>query len=210
MKVTKINFMPYRMMRSFSVMVICALSISACQQNTPSDAAEKDTIAETKQKNSSLQTAATSVNYDFDNWQKQLIQPVAIHDIKNIKSSLGKVVSTDEKSLDYASNAATKYRFMDGESPYLDIIDSKDYLEVGWYFANENSNEKEEKISINHAKKAYQLARQLMGEEGGVMVKNILSGQVIKNRTINGYHIELAKCEFYGCMYVINKNKTKE
>ncbi|KTF07376.1 hypothetical protein MGSAQ_001128, partial [marine sediment metagenome] len=57
-----------------------------------------------------------------------------------------------------------------------------------------------------HAKKAYQLSRQLMGDEGGKMVAEMLSNQIIKNRVMGGQKVELAKCEFYSCMLVINKS----
>ena len=116
------------------------------------------------------------------------------------------MVSTDENSLDYASNPASKYRFMNTEAPYLDLIDSEKYLELGWYFANPTDSDKEKALSQDHAKKAYQLARQLMGDEGGKLVADMLNGQIVKNKVIGGQRVELAKCEFYSCMLIINKS----
>lgn len=49
------------------------------------------------------------------------------------------------------------------------------------------------------------LARQLMGDDGGKLLADMLNGQIIKNKTIGGQKIELAKCEFYSCMLVLNK-----
>ena len=116
------------------------------------------------------------------------------------------MVSTDKNSLDYASNPATKYRFMKTDAPYLDIIDSEKYLELGWYYANPTDSDKEKKLSQNHAKKAHKLARQLMGDEGGTMVADMLNNQITKNKVVGGQKVELAKCEFYSCMLIINKS----
>ena len=153
---------------------------------------------------------ATPVRYDISSWSKNKVTPLGIDDLEGIKSTFGKVVSTDENSLDYASNAATKYRFMNTDAPYLDIIDSQKYLELGWYYANPTDTDQEKKQSQNHAKKAYKVARQLMGDEGGKMVADMLTSQITKNKVVGGQKVELAKCEFYSCMLVINKSVAQE
>lgn len=147
----------------------------------------------------------TLVKYDIAAWGTGEVESLAVDELDSIKSVFGEVVSTDENSLDYASNPAAKYRFMKTDAPYLDIIDSEKYLELGWYYANPTDTDKEKELSQNHAKKAYQLSRQLMGDDGGQMVADMLNSQIIKNRMIGGQKIELAKCEFYSCMLVINK-----
>lgn len=151
----------------------------------------------------------TPVNYDLSTWSKDSVDALTIHDFDNIKATFGKVLSTDENSLDYASNPATKYRFMATDAPYLDLIDSDKYLEMGWYFANPTDTDKEKELSRAHAKKAHKLARQLMGDEGSKVLADMLGGQIIKNKTIGGQKIELAKCEFYSCMLVLNKSATE-
>lgn len=148
---------------------------------------------------------AEPVSYDVSSWSNEAVTPITFNDLDDIKATLGKVVSTDDNSLDYASNIATKYRFMNDEAPYLDLIDSEKYLEIGWYFANPSDSDKEKEVSKSHAKHAYTLARKLMGEDGGRAVADILAGQVIKNKVIGGQKIELAKCEFYSCMLILNK-----
>lgn len=148
---------------------------------------------------------AEPVNYDVSSWSNEAVSPITFNDLDEMKAALGKVVTTDDNSLDYASNIATKYRFMSDDAPYLDLIDSDKYLEIGWYFANPNDSDKEKEISKSHAKHVYTLARKLMGEDGGRSVADILGGQVIKNKTIGGQKIELAKCEFYSCMLILNK-----
>ncbi len=206
-----------------SIIMAVGVSLSACNSNTESDTAAKEAGAD----NSEQTTAATSkaenpntnadldgataaqgtpVKYDIASWGTAKVTPLSIDELKKIQSAFGKVVSTDENSLDYASNPASKYRFMQDDAPYLDLIDSEKYLELGWYFANPTDSDKEKEISQNHAKKAYQLARQLMGDEGGKLVADMLGGQIAKNKTIGGQKVELAKCEFYSCMLVINKS----
>ncbi|MGP5295476.1 hypothetical protein [Psychrobacter faecalis] len=209
-----------------STMMAVGVSLSACNSNTESDSAAKEAGAD----NSEQTTAATSkaenpntnadldgataaqgtpVKYDIASWGTAKVTPLSIDELKKIQSAFGKVVSTDENSLDYASNPASKYRFMQDDAPYLDLIDSEKYLELGWYFANPTDSDKEKEISQNHAKKAYQLARQLMGDEGGKLVADMLGGQIAKNKTIGGQKVELAKCEFYSCMLVINKSASQ-
>lgn len=206
-----------------SAIMAVGVSLSACNSNTESDTAAKEagadnseqTAAETSKAenpnaNADLDgaTAAqgTPVKYDIASWGTAKVTSLSIDELKKIQSAFGKVVSTDENSLDYASNPASKYRFMQDNAPYLDLIDSEKYLELGWYFANPTDSDKEKEISQNHAKKAYQLARQLMGDEGGKLVADMLGGQIAKNKTIGGQKVELAKCEFYSCMLVINKS----
>lgn len=148
----------------------------------------------------------TPVRYDVASWQVANDKPLQIDNAKEMQASLGKVKSTDDNSLDYASNKATKYRFMANDAPYLDLIDSKHYVEIGWYYANPTDSDSEKKTSINHAKKAHTLATQLMGKAGSDLIANMLNGQIIKNTQIDGQRVELAKCEFYSCMLVIGKS----
>ena len=148
----------------------------------------------------------TPVKYDVPAWGADTVEPISVNELNGIQSAFGEVMSTDENSLDYASNPATKYRFMKTDAPYLDIIDSEKYLELGWYYANPTDSDNEKELSQNHAKKAYQLSRQLMSDEGGKLVGEMLNGQIVKNRVVGGQKVELAKCEFYSCMLVINKS----
>ena len=201
------------------ITMVAGMSLSAC------DGSEKDTAKEEATETSTTQSdndsrpqkdaadtdldgatvEGVAVNYELSTWGKDSVETININDFDSIKATFGKVLSTDENSLDYASNPATKYRFMDTDAPYLDLIDSTKYLELGWYYANPTDTDKEKELSKTHAKKSYKLARQLMGDEGGKVLADMLGGQIIKNKTVNGQKIELAKCEFYSCMLVINK-----
>ena len=210
--------------QAFMVSTIMAVGVllSACDNNKNSEvsaeevSAEKQAVADTPKtpaSNADLDGATaqegTPVTYDVASWGPKKVESLSVDQLNAIKSTLGKVVSTDENSLDYASNPASKYRFMNTEAPYLDLIDSEKYLELGWYFANPTDSDKEKALSQDHAKKAYQLARQLMGDEGGKLVADMLNGQIIKNKVIGGQKVELAKCEFYSCMLIINKSASQ-
>ncbi len=203
------------------VTMVASLSLSACnsdKKNTAEDvaatisgdapASEKATSDSTVAQ-SDLDGAVTEqgipVSYDLASWNKGSVKPIQIDALDDINATFGKVVSKDENSLDYASNPATKYRFMTTKSPYLDVIDSQKYLELGWYYANPTDSDEEKQQSKSHAKKAYKVARQLMGDEGGKLLADMLNGQIIKNQTIGSQKIELAKCEFYSCMLILSK-----
>ncbi|PJX27150.1 hypothetical protein CAP50_01110 [Psychrobacter sp. L7] len=202
-----------------------ALSLSGCDSNKndpeTSDAATdssaqtvtepqtQDNAASKSDLDGAVAEQGTPVKYDVSAWSNEKVEPLKVTELDGIKTTFGKVLSTDENSLDYASNPASKYRFMKTDAPYLDIIDSEKYLELGWYYANPTDSDKEKEHSQNHAKKAYKLARQLMGDDGGKVIADMLAGQVVKNKVIGGQKVELAKCEFYSCMLIINKSATQ-
>lgn len=156
--------------------------------------------------NSAQKPVGKPVSYDIQNWEANNNQNLSLDDLDGLKQQFGNVTITDDKSLDYASNMAVKYRFMEGEQPYLDIIDSDNYIEFGWYYANPNDSDSEKKMSINHAKKVYKVMTGLMGEEGGNLVSSILSKKIVKNQVIGDQKVEFAKCEFYSCMIILDKN----
>ncbi|WP_201615521.1 hypothetical protein [Psychrobacter urativorans] len=206
-----------------SIMMAAGVSLSAC------DGSKQNTVEEVASDISGEQSAApvqgspaldgdldgatveqgVPVSYDVSAWGKDSVDSLNVDELDKIKSTFGKVLSTDENSLDYTSSPATKYRFMDTDEPYLDLIDSKKYLELGWYYANPTDTDKEKDLSRSHAEKAYKLARQLMGDEGGKVLADILGGQIIKNKSTGNQKIELAKCEFYSCMLILNKSGVK-
>ena len=152
-------------------------------------------------------SAGTPVRYNVAAWSAKEVKPIKIDELDKIQAAFGKVVSTDQNSLDYASNPATKFRFMADDAAYLDVIDSQKYLELGWYYANPTDTDAEKETSVAHAKKVYKLSRQLMGDEGAKVVADMLGGQIIKNKVVGDHKIEIAKCEFYSCMLVLAKPK---
>ena len=201
-----------------AITAVAAISLSACNdskqstvEKVASGISAEEPVAEAPNKTSDTDLDGATVDkgipvkYDVSAWNGEAVKTISIDELDSIQSTFGKIVATDENSLDYASNPATKYRFMSTEAPYLDVIDSQKYLEVGWYYANPTDSDEEKELSKTHAKKAYKVSRQLMGDDGSKVLSEMLSGQIIKNQTIGGQKIELAKCEFYSCMLVFNK-----
>ena len=180
-------------------------SAASTSEQSAADTSTQTTPTKTADLDGATAQQGIPVKYEVASWSAAPVDPLTVDALDDIKSTFGKVVSTDENSLDYASNSASKYRFMDTDAPYLDLIDSEKYLELGWYYANPTDSKKEKELSQNNAKKSYMLARQLMGDEGGKLIADMLGGQIIKNKTVGGQKIELAKCEFYSCMLVLNK-----
>ncbi len=201
-----------------TIMMAAGLSLSACNSSEPEvsetntlDNSEEQVVADASDSaNTDLDGAVsdqdTPVVYEVSTWNTDAVTSLKINDLKAITATLGSVVTTDENSLDYASNPASKYRLMAADQPYLDLIDSDKYLELGWYYANPTDSDAEKELSLNHAKKSNTVMRQLMGDDGSKLLANILSGQIIKNETIGGQKVELAKCEFYSCMLILNKS----
>nr|WP_317199614.1 hypothetical protein [uncultured Psychrobacter sp.] len=201
---------------AMTIMIAAGLSLSACngsetqvsEAETPENT--EQVVVETSNDATDLDGAVsdqgTPVVYEVSTWSTEAVTPVEVNDLDGITATLGSVVSTDENSLDYASNPASKYRLMAADQPYLDVIDSDKYLELGWYYANPTDSDAEKELSLNHAKKSHTVVRQLMGNDGSKLLANMLSGQIIKNETIGGQKVELAKCEFYSCMLILNKS----
>ncbi len=201
-----------------TIMMAAGLSLSACNSSEPEvsetntlDNSEEQVVADASDSASTdldgaVSDQGTPVVYEVSTWNTDAVTSLKINDLKAITTTLGSVVTTDENSLDYASNPASKYRLMAADQPYLDLIDSDKYLELGWYYANPTDSDAEKELSLNHAKKSNTVMRQLMGDDGSKLLANILSGQIIKNETIGGQKVELAKCEFYSCMLILNKS----
>lgn len=214
-------------------LMIGAVTLTACNNNAQDQAAASDKVAKTEDATSSDASDSTApdeqanaktsagtvsasnasitnasnapVRYNVAAWNNGSVDTINIDDLDKIQATFGKVVSTDKNSLDYASNPATKYRFMADDAAYLDIIDSQKYLELGWYYANPADSAGEKASSTAHAKKAYKFARQIMGDEGATIVADMLGGQTTRNKVVGGQKVELAKCEFYSCMLVLAK-----
>lgn len=150
----------------------------------------------------------TGIRYNSQLWAFGEVadeDKIKLNDLSAIKYELGGVKSTDGNVLDYLSDHASLYRFMDDDQPYLDVIESDNLLEIDWYFALPSNTDNERLSSVAHAKKVYDLARLLMGADGGELIKEILAGQEVAKQTIGGHKVHIAKCELNRCMLVMEK-----
>lgn len=191
---------------AFIVLMITSIMLIACQK--PVETSNTETANKTTEETSDISVSkikSEPMVYPISTWQQQKSQKIALTDIDAIKKILGKLERTDNNSLDYKGNLAKKYSFQPESSPYLDLIDSEKYLELGWYYANSTDNETEKQISIEHAGKIYQIAQGLFEKSGETLVADMLNGKVVKEQTFDDKFIELAKCEFFSCMLIIKK-----
>ncbi len=149
----------------------------------------------------------TGIRYNSHLWSTGATTPIDIDDVASIKAVLGEIKSTDKQMLDYQSNPAKLYRYMKDEEPYLDLINSDELIEFDWYFALPENTENERITSVKHAQNMHGLVRQLLGINGGVLVKDMLAGKVKQNVTIGGQQVMVAKCHLNRCLLVIKKTK---
>ncbi len=149
------------------------------------------------------------IYYDTQAWYKknQKLTPLNLETVGSTPEKISEIISIDENSLDFISHSATKYRFMQSNQPYFDLVDSPNYLEIDWYYANPSDTDEEKRMSLQHAKKAHKFARQLMGDAGGQLVADMLAGKSVQDKSINDVKVSLAKCQFYSCMLVLKKPK---
>ncbi len=182
-----------------SGLVACQKPTDKAQTQPPNQPIEEIAIIEEKPK-------GDPVVYPFADWQKQTGVNVSIQDIESIKTALGAVNRTDEqRSIDFSGKLAVKYSFQPESAPYLDLIDSPQFIELGWYYANPSDTDDEKRQSIENTGKIYKIAKGLFAKEGEELVEDIVNKQVIKQKTINNIYVEVAKCEFFSCMIVIKK-----
>lgn len=154
-------------------------------------------------------TDYAEASYNTHLWQENQTnnaKPLSINNLTDILSELGQLQKVDKNSLDYDGNYAKKYRFADLVQPaYLDVIDSKNYFELQWYYANKKDTLKEQQTSIKNAKTAFNLAKKIMPTKGGMLIKRMLTGQRIQQTVLNGQKVVLAECALNRCSLVIQK-----
>lgn len=154
-------------------------------------------------------TDYAEATYNTHLWQANQTngaKPLSVNNLTDILSELGQLQHVDKNSLDYDGNHAKKYRFADPKQPtYLDVIDSKTYFELQWYYANKKDTLKEQQTSIKNAQAAFNLAQKFMPTKGGLLVKRMLAGQSIKQTVLNGQKVVLAECALNRCSLVIQK-----
>lgn len=207
-------------MLGMALLSILPMVLSSCdkvtaltQRNNTNASVTSDTasgVSATHTASAVSNPSTQPINYPFDQWQQQTVTKLPLKDINAINQhigvQLGKAPKTDTKSLDFNSNPATQYQFANPATPYFDVIDSPKFVEFGWYYSNINDNAREQKLGINYAGHVYQLARGWLGNrEGAQLVENMLMGQTIRDATINGVGVAMAKCEFFSCILVLKK-----
>lgn len=219
---------PIVKMGGFACLLVFVTNLASCDKVSqtinriryPASVAQASQANENQQADPSQTSDANTqpVSYPFSQWQQQPIdrqlQPSAkmVDVIKAfLQQNLAKVgglpsPKLDPKSLDYQGSIATSYHFTADNAPQFVLIDSAKYLELDWYFATPSDMAKEKQLAVTYASYAYQLARARLGNaEGDKLMQQILAGDSVKNQTINGVTVALAKCDNSNCQIVIKK-----
>ncbi len=194
--------------------MVCLLVLAGCQK-LEEFSSQKNRAISTDERAASVDNPAhqhTSngrpVVYPIDTWRQQSVaKPISLWDSNTLSAQLGEPSSVDARQLDYDSNLATKYSFAKTGAPYFDVLDSTKYMEIQWYFAGSHDSDAIKQMSVQHAKNAFELAQQWLGEEGATVVAAMLDGQTLQNKTYQGTLIALARCQNYHCDLVIKKPK---
>lgn len=207
-------------------LILACTTLSGCQKvgefvnriRYPASAAASTPATDTIDTTNTTQPATAkpeAVSYPFNQWQKIPVKPLKVGDMASVNRFLtqqfGKsanLPSIDKKSLDFGSNLATQYRYTANTAPYFDVIDSPHYLELGWYYASPSDQTKEKKLAVDYAAHAYQLSRAWLGDPSGAkLIESMLAGDTVKNQTVGGVHVAMARCESFSCMLVLKKTK---
>lgn len=172
--------------------------------------------------------------YPFATWQQQPASSVALGDRQGLVQWLGgrlpnnallATPTQDPKSLDIMGNIATRYQFAKPTLPYFNLIDSKKFVELHWYYGSASDFDHEKQLAVSYAEQVYQLARGWLGEQSGAnLVEDILAGKTVTNQQFSVQPIKvksiqkpvgknsaktvtvmLASCDNFSCHLVLKK-----
>lgn len=145
------------------------------------------------------------VVYDVEKWASTSRQPM---NAKQLLEALG-TTATQEDSLDYYGNHATKYRFSARHEPPLYVLESDKVLEIAWYYAAPKDNDDQKNTSLDYAKRIYALMGAYGGEVGENLVKSMLqnpnrlyTAEDESNKVID---VIVADCTNYQCHIILQK-----
>ena len=136
------------------------------------------------------------VVYDTATWQKAADTS---SDIEELKAQLGSTATTEE-ALDFHGKRATRYRFSTPYEPPFYLIESENFLEVVWYYAEATKAQ-----SLDFAKRAYRMMSMLDQNTGAHVVHQILHGIAMGSQRIGAFNLEQADCQDYRCQIVLHK-----
>lgn len=153
--------------------------------------------------------------YPFAKWQALDVPAVAITDTAQLLSAMQAGSQKREAWLDFAGNEATLYSLSD-KTEYINLVDSTNYLELNWFRPDPDDTPESQVVSKDNTKKAYLLARSVLGEGGEALIKAMLAGkgeaeqdiasvEGVVDGQINGKQVMMARCDYFDCMLVIKK-----
>lgn len=152
----------------------------------------------TAQTTSSAPKVYKPISYDVSEWQKH--EQMAV-DFDMAKGLLGRS-AVQTQALDFYGNQADKYSFASAYEPDFYVIESKEVFELAWYFASAKDDDQTKQLSQKYAQKAYLVATALYGDDGRILLQNMLDEEPT---TFEDDQLLLARCRDYLCQFVIKK-----
>lgn len=142
------------------------------------------------------------MHYDTVHWQQADTQS---EDIEILKSVLGGVV-TKQTALDFYGKRAMAYYYGAKDEPPLYVVQSKDMLEVVWYYAAPTDDEFTKERSLVFAKRGYRLMSMAGGRTGEHIVHQMLQGVSLNTQPVGVFDLHHGTCQEYLCRLVLKKS----
>lgn len=201
---------PYRKSVSVKgvVALVAALSffMSACSSSDApktNSAKTNDAATQVKTKDNKKETSL----YAFETWAAQKAQPISVDNVNDAFAVMGMRPQERGTTLDFSGNKADQYKLRNAkQSAYINLVNSPKHIELTWIKPIDTDNAKDSVASIENTQKAYQYARSLLGEKGGMLVKSMVTEADFQApAVINGHPISLARCDYFYCSLVVGK-----
>ena len=138
------------------------------------------------------------VVYDVTGWQASQKRK-ALTD-KELLSVLGASAST-EATLDFYGNKADEYRFASLTEPMLSAVVSDKLFEVHWYQATAQDTDSDKAVSVDYAKRGYQLLTAVYGADMQGFMQALLEGKTLPKQQ----GVTFAECQMYRCQVVLDR-----
>lgn len=139
------------------------------------------------------------VVYDVANWQTtpQLPKPFANDALLKTLGS----TATQEPTLDFRGNEATRYRYHHRTAPPLYLVQSDELFEIAWYFATPHDKDDDKALSQRYAQTAHSLSHQLIGKGATPLLTTLLA----QKSTTLPTGVVYANCRAQLCQIVFDK-----
>lgn len=137
--------------------------------------------------------------YEVQTWQPLAKKAKPFAD-DSLLATLGNT-ATKEAGLDFIGNTANVYRYHTRATPPLYVVESDDFFEVSWYFANADDKDDDKILSQNYAKTAHALSSQLIGDQATPLFGAMLTEQLPTKPA----GVANAKCQHKLCQIVFEK-----
>lgn len=138
------------------------------------------------------------VVYDVVSWQAGEKRKT-LND-RELLSMLGANAST-ESTLDFYGNQADEYRFASLTEPMLSAVISDKLFEVHWYQASAQDTDSDKAVSVDYAKRGYQLLTAVYGADIQGFMQALLDGKTLPKQQ----GVIFAECQMYRCQVVLDR-----